>query len=66
MHTHLFLGPRGPLVLPSVGSSVPSRLQEKSGSLIYRHICLMNANEAETRDRGSRQGIKIIGKIKIT
>ena len=37
-----FLGPRGPLVLPSVGSFVPSRPQEKSGSLIYRHICLMN------------------------
>ena len=37
-----FLGPRGPLVLPSVGSSVLSCPQEKSGSLIYRHICLMN------------------------
>ena len=38
---HLFLGPRGPLVLPLVGSSVrPSAL--KSGSLIYRHTCLMN------------------------
>ena len=34
-----FLGPRGPLVLPSVG---PVRTQEKFGSLIYRHICLVN------------------------
>ena len=38
----IFLGPRGPLVLPSVGSFVPSVPQEKFGSLIYRHICLMN------------------------
>ena len=45
MYPPPFLGPRGPLVLPSVGPSVPSVPsvpQEKSGSLIYRHICLMN------------------------
>ena len=29
----LFLGPRGPLVLPSVGPVRPVRVQEKSGSL---------------------------------
>ena len=37
-----FLGPRGPLVLPSVGPvpSVPSA--RKIWITIYRHICLMN------------------------
>ena len=39
-----FLGPRGPLVEPSIFPStrpVPSR-NNFSGSLIYRHTCLMN------------------------
>ena len=35
-----YLGPQGPLVIPLLDLSV--RLQEKSGSLTYRHTCLMN------------------------
>ena len=35
-----YLGPQGPLVLPLLDP--PVRLQEKSGSLTYRHTCLMN------------------------
>ena len=40
-----FLGPRGPLVLPTVGPSRPVRpvpCARKIWITIYRHICLMN------------------------
>ena len=41
----LFLGPRGPLVLPSVGPSVRPSVRPSARKIwitIYRHICLMN------------------------
>ena len=50
---YLELGPQGPLVIPPLDA--PVHLQEKSGSLIYRHICLMN--HQKTHQTNQSRGI---------
>ena len=44
LNRKVFLGPRGPLVLPLVDPPAPARAM-KIWTPIYRHICLMNHQE---------------------